>query len=954
MRLIRVITGRRSKWVVIAAWLVAATAIVALGLPGRFAAAQTNEPATFLPEGVESVQALHAVQRLPGGEQNPALIVVRRAGGLTHPDRTAIRRLVSDVRGASFGGVASVAAPRYSPKGDAAIVVASLPSSGDSNAIVDAVDDLRARADRLAADRDVETAVTGPAGYAADAIDVFSGINGTLLGATALLVLVLLVLIYRSPIFWMIPLAAVGITELSSRGFGYLATEAGLTVNGQTAGILLVLVFGAGTDYALLLVSRYREELRAHEDTHEAAALALRRAAPAIIASAGTVTAALLVLIVARVNSTAALGPIGAMGIVLALLGALTLLPALLAATGRRAFWPFIPQGDGGGDEATSGVWRRFGAHVARAPRRVWAGGAALLVVLCAGSAFLDVGLPQPSQFRGTPESVRGNRLLNRSFPPGVLAPATVVVPPGDSVERVRTVLGDAPGVVSVSSHVRRGPPGTVLEATLDHGPYSAGALSRVQDLRRRLDEAGLDRTLIGGATAVEHDYRAAALRDDELIPPLVLVVVLVILAVVLRAVALPALLIVSVILSYGAALGAAAFVFAQVFGFPGLEPSLVLLAFIFLVGLGVDYNIFLMTRAREEVARHGHREGVLRALAATGTVITSAGIVLAGTFSTLAVLPLAALTEIGFLVAFGVLLDALLVRSLLIPALTLDLGRGVWWPSRLAGTVMSRPVVHWGRIRAPIVAGCFAVAAVSWFSDVLPGWVGFLAWFAGIGVYTRIGHPPERAPVRLRAPVSGRWRAINSPADRVPSHGLHAYGQTYAIDLVYEPADGRRPALSWWPLGRPPESFPGFGREVRAPATGTVVRARDGQRDHWSRNSYLGLLVALVEASVREIGGPGRILGNHVVLKLADGTYAAVAHLQRGSVTVTAGEHVAPGDALGRCGNSGSSTEPHVHLQCMDHRRFLLADGVPFAFEGAGVPTTRRPFVAPAADRTA
>jgi hypothetical protein len=263
--------------------------------------------------------------------------------------------------------------------------------------------------------------------------------------------------------------------------------------------------------------------------------------------------------------------------------------------------------------------------------------------------------------------------------------------------------------------------------------------------------------------------------------------------------------------------------------------------------------------------------------------------------------------------------------------------------------------MIRWGRIRLPIVAATFAVAAVAWFSDLLPSWAGFVAWAAGIAVYTRVGRPPTRAPVRLLSPVAGRWRAINSPADRVPSHGLHAYGQTFAIDLVNEPADGGRPGVGWWPLGRRPEEFPGFGREVRAPAGGVVVRVQDGQRDHWSRNSYPGLLLALVEASVRELGGPGRILGNHVVLELADGAYAAIAHLQRGSVGVSPGEHVAAGDVLGRCGNSGSSTEPHVHLQCMDHRSFLMADGVPFAFAdvaGDAVPSARRPFVAPARDR--
>jgi RND superfamily putative drug exporter len=686
----RFVTGRRTKWLAIAAWAAAVVAVVGFGLPGRFADAQTNEPSSFLPEDVESVRALQAVRGLPGGEGNPAVVVAYRAGGLTADDRKAVRQLAQGLRDEPPGPLQSVAPPRYAPSGDAALITATLPGNGDSATLVDTVRALRERAGRLAAGHDLRAAVTGPAGYAADAVDVFSGINGTLLTVTALLVLVLLIVIYRSPVFWMIPLAAVGAAELCSRGLGYLATVAGFTVNGQSAGILLVLVFGAGTDYALLLVSRYREELGRHDDRHVAAELALRRAAPAILASAGTVVAALLVLLVAKVNSTAALGPIGAMGIVLALAGSLTLLPALLAATGRRAFWPFIPRRGEAGGESTSGPWRRLGQGVARHPRGVWLGGAAVLAVMCAGTAFLDTGLPQQSRFREQTESVTGERLIERAFPPGVVAPATVLVPRGESVARTRAVISRSPAVASLASQARSGPPGTALQVVLRPDPYSNAAFHAVERIRERLAGAGLGDVLVGGQTAIQRDYRAAARRDDLVVPPLVLLVVFAILAAVLRALYLPALLIASVVVSYGAALGTGAFLFATVFGFAGVEPSIVLLAFIFLVGLGVDYTIFLLTRAREEVEQHDHREGVLRALAVTGTVITSAGIVLAGTFSTLAVLPLVALTEIGFLVAFGVLLDTLIVRSILVPALALDAGRRVWWPSRLA-----RRLVH-------------------------------------------------------------------------------------------------------------------------------------------------------------------------------------------------------------------------------------------------------------------
>jgi RND superfamily putative drug exporter len=392
-------------------------------------------------------------------------------------------------------------------------------------------------------------------------------------------------------------------------------TQIGLTVNGQSAGILLVLVFGAGTDYALLLVARYREELGRHDDAHEAARRALSRAAPAIAASAGTVVAALLVLLLARVNSTSGLGPIGALGVVLALVSALTLLPALLAATGRRTFWPLIPrvQGEGEDDAMRRGLWRRLGARLARRPRAVWTGGALILAILCTGVTSLDVGLPQDEQFRDRTEAVRGQDLIARAFPAGALAPATIVVGPGDAVEPVRSLPRDRPGIASLGDEVRRGPSGAVFDAVLKPDPYSAQAFTLVEELRDALDRAGMRDTLIGGQTATERDYRAAALRDDLVLPPLVLGVVFVILAVVLRALVLPIALIVSVILSYGAAFGVGTFMFAHVFGFAGLEPSLVLLSFIFLVGLGVDYNIFLMTRAREEVARHGQREGMLR-----------------------------------------------------------------------------------------------------------------------------------------------------------------------------------------------------------------------------------------------------------------------------------------------------------------------------------------------------
>lgn len=270
-------------------------------------------------------------------------------------------------------------------------------------------------------------------------------------------------------------------------------------------------------------------------------------------------------------------------------------------------------------------------------------------------------------------------------------------------------------------------------------------------------------------------------------------------------------------------------------------------------------------------------------------------------------------------------------------------------WHHRLDPTRANRLRLHWGRIRLPIVAGCLAVALVVWLLGVVPAWVSVIAFLAGMALYTRVGGPPQRPPIPLVSPVLGRWRAVNSPADGVPSHGVHAYGQSFAVDLVHEPRNQPRPPMGWWPLARRPERYPGFGRAVRSPTDGVVVRVHDGERDHWSRASYATLALLFVEAGVREITGPSRILGNHVVIDIGNGAFAAIGHLQRGSLLVRPGDSVAAGQPIGRCGNSGNSTEPHVHIQCMDHVNVLFADGIPFTFAdvAAGVPSRREPFVA-------
>ena len=673
---------RRLKWLFVAAWFIAMFAIGAAKLPEKFDKAQKNESSSFLPGDAESTKALAAADEIQGGELAPVVVVYRRDDGLTVADK---QRIVAD-RNALNDDLPRRTSPYEGPivskDGTTALLQAEVKSNGEGDTIIDPVEAAR---DQLEESEQpgVETAVTGGASFSADAIKVFDNINGTLLLATALIVFVLLLIVYRSPVFWFFPLLAVAFAELASRAIGFGLTEIGVTVNGQSAGILPVLVFGAGTDYALLLVARYREELRRRSDKHEAMAEALRRAGPAIVASGMTVIAALLCLTIAKVEGTAGLGPIGAVGIAVAMLSMLTFLPALLVVAGRWAFWPFIPHlGDDAADE-THGTWRRIGERIAAAPRRVWIGTVALLLIMTLGWLNFDTGLTQGNSFRSDVESVRGQNLLEQAFPAGTSGLTDVIVPDPEKAPAVKAALVKEDGIDGARI-AARGADGVLIQVTLADDPFSTEAYDEIDNIREAAKAAGGGDVLVGGPTAIEKDLRVAAARDSIVIPPIALFVVFLILIALLRAVVAPLVLIGTVILSFAAALGVGFVVFDVVFGFPGTDPSLPLFAFIFLVALGVDYNIFLMARVREETIKSGPREGVLRGLAVTGAVITSAGIVLAGTFSALAVLPLVFLTELGFVVAFGVLLDTFLVRSILVPAIALDLGRRTWLPSAL------------------------------------------------------------------------------------------------------------------------------------------------------------------------------------------------------------------------------------------------------------------------------
>ena len=679
-RILTIASGRIARFVVLGVWILVLAGIGSLA--GKLENAEKNEASSFLPGSAESSKVLKNIRQFPGGETAAAVILYRRDGGLTPRDLAQIQAARARLNRNLPASVLAAPPIVVSRDHTTALLVPQLRFTGHQNIFEDAVKGMNRQT--TFADPGLVRKLTGPAGFSHDAIKVFGNLNGTLLLVTAGLVFVLLVLIYRSPIFWLIPFSSVLFAEATARGIAYLLAKAGVVVNGQSAGILPVLVFGAGTDYALLLVARYREELRRHVEKRDALRVALRRAGVPILASGCTVILALLCLSFAKVNGTSGLGPIAAMGIAVAMITMLTLLPALLAIFGgRKAFWPRIPRhGDSGADE-THGFWRRVGEGVARHPRRVTAGTVALLLVFALGLLSFNTNLTQANGFRGHPDSVQGQKLLQAAFPAGASVPVDIIVPPGGNPARVIAAVKRVPGVATASV-VSRGPPGLRLQATLSIDPYSVKAYDLIPDIRKAAKAGGGDGVLVGGGSAQEADLRTAAAQDTRLIVPLALAVVFVILLLLLRAVVAPLLLMATVVLSFAAALGIGSFFATEVFGFAGLDPSYPLFVFVFLVALGIDYNIFLMARVREETVHYGTRTGMLRGLAVTGAVITSAGIVLAGTFSALAVLPLVFLTELGFTIAIGVLLDTFIVRSILVPALTFDFGDRVWWRSRL------------------------------------------------------------------------------------------------------------------------------------------------------------------------------------------------------------------------------------------------------------------------------
>ncbi|SCL34830.1 putative drug exporter of the RND superfamily [Micromonospora rhizosphaerae] len=675
------ITGRKTKYLIIVFWLALVT--LAGPLAGKLTSVQDNEAKSWLPGGEESTHVLDRQAAFASPDTIPAVVVYQRSAGLTEADRA---KVASDAH--RFGQLTEldgqVGGPIFSGDGQAAQLIVPLnlgPEGWDKAG--DIVTSMKETAQAGASGLSVH--VTGPAGSAADSSEAFAGIDGRLLFATIGVVVVILLFTYRSPGLWLLPVISAGVALTAAQAVIYLlAKHAGLTVNAQSAGILTVLVFGAGTDYALLLVARYREELRRHTDRHEAMAVALHRAGPAIVASAGTVVVGMLCLIFAETNSTKGLGPVAAIGVLVGLAVMLTLLPAMLVTVGRWIFWPARPR-LGSAEPTTTGLWAKIGNRLASRPRITWVTTTLALAVMVVGLVQLDAtGLTNKEAFRGTPDSIVGEEVLAGHFPAGAGNPV-VVISKAEQAAAVKAALASTEGIdpASVSEPVAKNGFAYIV-GTLNAAPDSPAAFDTVDRVRDRVHAVPGADAQVGGNTAINLDLQRAARYDRNLIIPIVLVVVLVILALLLRAIVAPLVLVATVVLSFGAALGTSALVFRHVFGFGGADSSLPLFVFVFLVALGIDYNIFLMTRVREEAGRYGTRRAARIGLAATGGVITSAGLVLAGTFAVLATLPLTAFAEIGFAVAFGVLLDTIIVRAVLVTALNLDIGRHMWWPSRL------------------------------------------------------------------------------------------------------------------------------------------------------------------------------------------------------------------------------------------------------------------------------
>nr|WP_246461567.1 MMPL family transporter [Nocardia transvalensis] len=631
-----------------------------------------------LPDDAESAQVKGLLPEFPGGESTAVVLIATRVDGAepTAADRSQAEAALARMRGGAPGPGVVV-----SPDGRAVLGQAPVPSDLNGLALTDRVDEVRAAA-RDGAPAELRLRVTGGPAFGADIADSFSGADALLLAVTAVVVMVLLIATYRSPVLWLVPLAVVGFADRVAAAAGNaLAQATGLTFDGSTSGITSVLVFGAGTNYALLLVSRYRDELHRTEDHREALRIAVRRAGPAVLASNLTVVLSLLTLLLALLPNTRGLGAFGALGLLIAAVFVLAALPPALALCGRKVFWPFIPRVDGR-DTAQTGAWHAVAEKVVRRPVAVVAVSLVALAACASALPFADVGLSQSEQFRVRAESIDGLHDLSEHFSSGTSDPA-IVLARTESEGQVQPALDGTDGVARATPVGASESGWTRWSVVLDASPASEAAFDTVTRLRAALATVPNSHGLVGGSDAIALDTRDAARHDQRTIIPLILAVVLIVLLVLLRAVPAALLLVGVTVLSALAALGIGSLLSTHLFGFPALDTNVPLFAFLFLVALGVDYTIFLVTRAREETPGHGVTGGIVRAVASTGGVITSAGIVLAAVFAVLGVLPLITLTQLGIVVGLGILLDTFVVRTVIIPALFALIGPRIWWPGR-------------------------------------------------------------------------------------------------------------------------------------------------------------------------------------------------------------------------------------------------------------------------------
>jgi RND superfamily putative drug exporter len=692
---------------VLIGWLV----LGALGGPtvGKLSEVQENDNANFLPKQAESTLVAGESAKFVDSKALPYFVLIVRDSGITPEDVANANAFLAKVPTMELGGGKTIgaylAAPAKTviPSEDKKALLLTVEIDGEradevakpgETVLFAVADTMRTNIKQDLTPTGLTVYVTGPGGVFADFVVAFSGIDGILLGVALAVVFVILLIVYRSPILPIaVLLTAVFGLALAALVVYPLAKHGVLELNGQSQGILFILVVGAATDYSLLLVSRYKEELHDYESKYQAMRVAWRAAIEPIAASAATVILGLLCLLLSQLGSTKGLGPVGAIGIAGALIAAMSFLPAILLAFGRRIFWPSIPRLDHVHARDQVGgrkLWGRVSGLVGRRPRRVWMI-SALALLACAAflPTFKASGISQEDLFLDKVESVTGQQELARHFDAGAGTPVQILTPAAQADQVVQTA-SKVDGVGTASASAAPGVPPKVVDgkvlvqATLTVPADSPAATKVVQHLRTELDHVSPD-ILVGGNTAINLDVLDASKRDLRVIIPAILALIFVVLTLLLRSLVAAVLLVIANVLSFGATVGVSALVFNHVFEFPGADPNIPLYAFVFLVALGIDYSIFLMTRVREESKQQGTRPGILIGLAVTGGVITSAGVVLAATFSALAVLPILFLVQIAFMVAFGVLLDTTVVRSLLVPSLAYELGKKVWWPSKLS-----------------------------------------------------------------------------------------------------------------------------------------------------------------------------------------------------------------------------------------------------------------------------